>query len=122
MQFVEIDQDKTVSNPGYAPYLDYRPITDDERSPVSPLLEASWLNEGLESQIIDYAVTSLIPEHLKEVKAHKEALVPKTIEAVKDRLTKENQLLGQTSKRLEITRGSRKANGKNQLCGGTSTR
>ena len=89
MQFVEIDQDKTVSNPGYAPYLDYRPITDDERSPVSPLLEAPWLNEGLESQIIDYAVTSLIPEHLKEVKAHKETLVPKTIEAVKDRLTKE---------------------------------
>ena len=89
MQFVEIDQDKTVSNPGYAPYLDYRPITDDERSLVPPLLEASWLNEGLESQIIDYAVTSLIPEHLKEVKAHKEALVPKTIEAVKDRLTKE---------------------------------
>ena len=43
----------------------------------------------LESQIIDYAVTSLIPAHLKEVKAHKEALVPKTIEAVKDRLTKE---------------------------------
>ena len=89
MQFVEIDQDKTVSNPGYAPYLDYRPITDDERSLVPPLLETSWLNEGLESQIIDYAVTSLIPEHLKEVKAHKEALVPKTIEAVKDRLTKE---------------------------------
>ena len=89
MQFVEIDQDKTVSNPGYAPYLDYRPITDDERSLVPPLLEAPWLNEGLESQIIDYAVTSLIPEHLKEVKTHKEALVPKTIEAVKDRLTKE---------------------------------
>ena len=89
MQFVEIDQDKTVNNPGYAPYLDYRPITDDECSLVPPLLEAPWLNEGLESQIIDYAVTSLIPEHLKEVKAHKEALVPKTIAAVKDRLTKE---------------------------------
>ena len=31
----------------------------------------------------------LIPEHLKEVRAHKEALVPKTIAAVKERLTKE---------------------------------
>ena len=89
MQFVEIDEDKTVSNPGYAPYLDYRPITDEECSLVSPLLEAPWLSEGLESQIIDYAVTSLIPEHLKEVKAHKETLVPKTIAAVKERLTKE---------------------------------
>ena len=89
MQFVEIDQDKTVSNPGYAPYLDYRPITDEEQSVVLPLLEAQWLNEGLESQIIDYAVGHLIPEHLKEVRAHKEALVPKTIAAVKERLTKE---------------------------------
>ena len=89
MQFVEIDQDKRVSNPGYAPYLDYRPITDDEHSLVAPLLDAPWLNEGLESQITDYAVTSLIPEHLKAVRAHKEALVPKTIAAVKDRLTKE---------------------------------
>ena len=89
MQFVEIDEDKTVSNPGSAPYLDYRPITDDERSPVSPSLDAPWLSNELESQIISYTVESLIPEHLKEVKAHKEELVPKTIEAVKERLTKE---------------------------------
>ena len=52
-------------------------------------MEAQWLNEGLESQIIGYAVKSLIPEHLNEVKAHKEELVPKTIAAVKERLTKE---------------------------------
>lgn len=89
MQFVEIDEDKTVSNPGYAPYLDYRPITDEERSLMSTFLEAPWLSNELESQIINYAVEHLIPEHLKEVKAHKEELVPKTIAAVKDRLTKE---------------------------------
>ena len=89
MQFVEIDSDKMVRHPGYAPYLDYRPITNEERSLVAASLDAQWLSEELESQIIDYAVTSLIPEHLKEVKAHKEALVPKMIAAVKDRLTKE---------------------------------
>ena len=61
MQFVEIDQDKTVSNPGYAPYLDYRPITDEEQSVVLPLLEAQWLNEELESQITDYAVGAPYP-------------------------------------------------------------
>ena len=89
MQFVEIDSDKTVTNPGYAPYLDYRPITDEELSSVSPSLEEEWLSGSLESQIIDYAVEFLIPAHLKEVKAHKEELVPKTIAAVKERLTKE---------------------------------
>ena len=89
MQFVEIDSDKTVRHPGYAPYLDYRPITDEEHSLVAPSLEAEWLSGGLESQIIDYAVECLIPEHIKEVKARKEELVPKTIAAVKERLTKE---------------------------------
>ena len=89
MQFVEIDSDKTVRHPGYAPYLDYRPITDEEHSLVAPSLEAEWLSGGLESQIIDYAVECLIPEHIKGVKARKEELVPKTIAAVKERLTKE---------------------------------
>ena len=89
MQFVEIDRDNTVTNPGYAPYLDYRPITGEERSMVSPSLDEEWLSGSLESQIIDYAVEFLIPEHLKEVKARKEELVPKTMAAVKERLTKE---------------------------------
>ena len=89
LQFVEIDSDKTVTNPGYAPYLDYRPITHEELSTVSSSLEEEWLSDRLESQIIDYAVEFLIPAHLKEVKAHKDELVPKTIAAVKERLTKE---------------------------------
>ena len=89
MQFVEIDSDKTVRHPGYAPYLDYRPTTDEERSLVAPALEAEWLSGELESEIIGYAVEHLIPEHVKEVKARKAELVPKTIAAVKARLTKE---------------------------------
>ena len=89
MQFVEISSDKTVSNPGYAPYLDYRPITEAERSQIAPILEEQWLHDGLESEILAYAAEHLIPEHLNEVKAHKERLVKKTMDAVKTRLTKE---------------------------------
>ena len=89
MQFLEIDKDNTVRQPGYAPYLDYRPITDDERALVANILEAEWLSGNLESQIIGYAVEQLIPEHLNEVKTHKEKLVQKTLGAVRDRLTKE---------------------------------
>ena len=89
LQFVEIDRNNTVTNPGYAPYLDYRPITGEERPTVSSSLDEEWLSGSLESQIIDYAVEFLIPEHLREVKAHKEETVPKTIAAVKERLTKE---------------------------------
>lgn len=89
MQFVEINSDKTVSTPGYAPYLDYRPIEEDEWSTIKPVLEAEWLNGDLESEIKDYAVEHLVPRHLDEVKEHRETLVEKTMAAVKERLTKE---------------------------------
>lgn len=91
MQFVEINSDETVNMPGYAPYLDYRPITDAERSHVGEMLKTDWLSDGdkLESQVIAYAAEHLIPEHLNEVKKHKEALIEKTRQAVQERLTKE---------------------------------
>ena len=89
MQFVEISSDKTVSNPGYAPYLDYRPITEAERSQIAATLEEQWLHDGLESEILAYAAEHLIPEHLEEVKTHKEKLVQKTMNAVEARLRKE---------------------------------
>ena len=91
MQFVEIYEDGTVKTPGYAPYLDYRSITDEEQLQVSILREAEWLRNGeeLESRIIAYAAEHLIPQHLDEVKKHKDELVEKTKRAVHDRLTKE---------------------------------
>lgn len=89
MQFVEINNDKTVNTPGYAPYLDYRPIDEDERAAIEPVLEEDWLNSDLESEVKDYAVEHLVPNHLDEVKAHRETLVQKTMRAVKERLTKE---------------------------------
>ena len=93
MQFVEINSDGDVSTPGYAPYLDYRAITADERPRIADLLAAPWLQDGLEARILEYAVEHLIPKHLAEVQTHKEALVKKTMDAVKARLTKEIEYL-----------------------------
>ncbi len=89
LQFVEIDSDKNICNPGYAPYLDYRPIKEAELPQVRPLLKVDWLNKNLESEIKKYAVKHLIPDRLRKVKAHKEDLVKRTMEAVNDRLQKE---------------------------------
>lgn len=113
MQFVEIEADGKVTAPGYAPYLDYRPITDDESAAASQELQDDWLKGDLESQVNGYAASQLIPEHLREVKAHKEELIRKTKAAVKDRLTKEinhwdhraeqlkqQELAGQTNARI----------------------
>ena len=88
MQFVEINRDKAVNTPGYAPYLDYRPIDEDELLAVEPVLE-DWRSTDLESEVKDYVVEHLVPEHLDEVKAHRETLIQKTMRAVKERLTKE---------------------------------
>ena len=89
MQFVEIDGSGNVRNAGYAPYLDYRPITPEEKALTAPLLEPDWLKNDLETKVLEYAVQSLVPQHFSEVKTRKEELVEKTMGAVKERLTKE---------------------------------
>jgi hypothetical protein len=40
MQFVEIDEHGGAHNAGYAPYLDYRPATDEERELLRPMLQS----------------------------------------------------------------------------------
>ena len=89
MQFVELEETGQVRMAEYAPYLDYRPITDEERQLVSNCLEAPWLKENLEQRALTFAIETLVPRHLGEVKAYKESLVAKIMAAVKDRLTKE---------------------------------
>jgi len=57
MQFVEIDGKEQVCDAGYVPYLDYRPLTENECVLVAPALAADWLQGDLESQIITHAAT-----------------------------------------------------------------
>jgi superfamily II DNA or RNA helicase len=89
VHFVELDAEGRARQAGAAPYLDYRPLTEEERPLLSAALEATWLRGDLESQALSYAVTALVPRHLAEVKARKEELLLKTMAAVRDRLTKE---------------------------------
>jgi superfamily II DNA or RNA helicase len=88
-QFVETDADATVRPGGPAPYLDYRPITDDERHLIAASLTDDWLRGDLEGGAISYAIEHLVPQHTNEVRARKEEFVTKALAAVKDRLTKE---------------------------------
>jgi superfamily II DNA or RNA helicase len=89
VQFVDVGENGHIGASGYAPYLDYRPATSDEQALLADKPEPSWLREGIERQAMDYAVANLVPKHLGEVKTRKESLVDKTLQAVKDRLTKE---------------------------------
>jgi len=89
MQFAELNASGESRTAGYAPYLDYRPITAEERELIAGVLEETWLTGDLEQRALSYAVEHIVPQHFDEVRRRKEELVDKTIAAVKDRLTKE---------------------------------
>ena len=89
--FVEIDAEGAARHLNYAPYLDYRPLTDGEPTPEAILArpEAAWIGHDLESKAQAHAIAHVVPEHLAEIRDRKLALLDKTEAAVKDRLTKE---------------------------------
>jgi superfamily II DNA or RNA helicase len=89
LQFVELDSRGQARTAGYAPYLDYRPLADDESALITPLPDQGWLQGDMEGQALAYAVDTLVPGHLADVRRRREALVAKTMAAVKERLTKE---------------------------------
>nr|WP_237743504.1 DUF3883 domain-containing protein [Pleurocapsa sp. PCC 7319] len=83
------DGETTIRNAGYAPYLDYRPLSEAEQTVIETFLEESNLPTDIEAEATKYAISQIVPQHLQEVKQHKEELIDKTLVAVKDRLTKE---------------------------------
>ena len=91
VHFVEINErGGEISLGGSAPYLDYDPITDQELEKIQDTLTKEWLaGEGLESQVVAYAIERLVPRHLERVQKQREELIDKTLAAVYERLTKE---------------------------------
>ncbi|MDW8215255.1 MAG: helicase-related protein [Roseiflexaceae bacterium] len=80
-----------VRHPQYAPYLDYRPLRDDEPDVAAILAEpeCAWIARDLEKVALNHAIRTLVPDHIAEVKNRRLAWIAKTRAAVKDRLTKE---------------------------------
>lgn len=89
LQFVEIDESGTTKSAGYAPYLDYSPLEENDHALVEPVLMENWLHRDVAAEAESYAIEKLVPEHLAEVKGRKEKLIDKTKDAVYERLTKE---------------------------------
>ena len=89
--YVELDADGVTRHLRYAPYLDYRPLAEDEPTADAILErpECAWINRDMERTAQEYAVAHVVPKHLAEVRDARLALIRKTEAAVKDRLTKE---------------------------------
>ena len=114
MLYVELDNNGTMRHVNYAPYLDYRPLAEDEPR-VDAILyrpECEWITHELEQQVQGYAVAYVVPEHLKEVRDSKLALIGKTEAAVKERLTKEIAYWDHRAEQLKLQEQAGKANAK----------
>ena len=91
MLYVELDAAGNARHLHYAPYLDYRPLKEEEPG-IDALLarpECAWISRELEQKAQGHAVAHVVPEQLAEVRSRKLDLIAKTEAAVKDRLTKE---------------------------------
>lgn len=112
MVYVELDADGRGRHLHYAPYLDYRPLSADEPT-VDAILarpECDWITRELEQQAVKHAITTVVPEHLAEVRSRKLALIEKTEAAVKDRLTKEIAHWDHRAQALKLQEQAGKAN------------
>ncbi len=89
LQFIEQDAHGVSRMAGYAPFLDYRPLRDDELDVLPQVQATPWLKRDMEEQARIYAITQLVPRHLAEVRTRREEQISKTEAAVNDRLTKE---------------------------------
>ncbi|GFH63342.1 MAG: helicase domain protein [Candidatus Desulfovibrio kirbyi] len=123
IHFVEIKEDGTPRNAGYAPYLDYRAATAEEQAFIQGFIgQQTWLHKDVEDLAHGYAIANIIPAHFSEVRTRKERLIEKTVKAVKERLTaeiqywdfraadlKQKEAAGKTNARLNSQLAARRA-------------
>ena len=89
LQFIQMREHGPATDGGPAPYLDYRPITPEERALVANVITAGWLTGQVEQTAIGHAVATLVPQHLAEVKSRRLAEIDKVEREVRARLNRE---------------------------------
>lgn len=114
MLYVELEPDGATRHVHYAPYLDYRPLAENEPG-LEELLarpECAWIGRELEQKALAHAVAQVVPEHLAEVRGHRLERIAKTEAAVKDRLTKEITYWDHRAEELKLQEQAGKPNAK----------
>jgi len=112
MLYVDIDATGAACHVHYAPYLDYRPLAKGEPG-IDAILgrpECAWITRDLEQTTQGHAIARVVPEHVKEVRDGKLALIAKTEAAVKDRLTKEITYWDHRAEELKLQEQAGRAN------------
>jgi hypothetical protein len=89
LQFLEINRQGEVAIAGSAPYLDYRPLKDGERQQIAGVLSESWLAQDWDQLVVTQALTTLVPEHLEEVKGERLERIAKASQEIQSRMQRE---------------------------------
>lgn len=89
LQFLEINRQGEVAIAGSAPYLDYRPLKEGERQQIEGVLGESWLAQDWDQLVITQALTTLVPEHLEEVKGERLERIAKAGQEIQSRMQRE---------------------------------
>lgn len=112
MLYVEMDAHGHTWHLHGAPYLDYRPLAEDEPDAATLLArtELAWITHELEQRVMNYAVAHIAPEHVREVRAQRLTWIEKTRAAVKDRLTKEIAYWDRRAEELKLQERAGKTN------------
>ena len=119
LRFVEVgaagaDAGRNAGDAGPAPYLDYRPIEDGERSSIAARLEAdrsARLGRDLEDAAAAYARTHLAPEHAEEVRTRRLPEIDRVETEVVARLKREIVFWDNRALRLRDDERAGKADG-----------
>lgn len=89
MQFVMIDEQGNAVDAGPAPYLDFRPLKPEETGAAHKLLGADWLKGDIEKMAIHFAISQLVPEHLRDTRERRIAEISRVEAEVRARLRRE---------------------------------
>lgn len=100
-QFVEIDQSADITDPGAEPYLNYRPITDEE-SALLANVSTDWANGGIDDVARNWATAYLAGTHHEEVREVVSARVARVRAAVQQRLDSEIRFWDLRAEELKV--------------------
>jgi superfamily II DNA or RNA helicase len=89
LQFILLSEDGSAKDGGSAPYLDYRPAKEEESAAIADALAAPWLDDGVEQRALGFAIATLVPTHLDEVKRRRLTEIDKVEREVRARLNRE---------------------------------
>ena len=88
VHFVEMREDGSAADAGFAPYLDYRTPSEEETESIRKYLDTqSWPSGNIQPLVLEYALPNIVAPHFLEVKESVEKRMNKIAKAVEIRLT-----------------------------------